>query len=938
MVTRKPVPPAAGGGLAPAPASPPYPVTPVAPNTANSFRMQDAIGELRSPDSETNSQNEWSGDGIDKQNEDAKPSLPDSLRVGPPQGFTPSSSQEALRPQATGTNPFLNRQRTGSSNASSTAGQESSADAWGEYDTPAPPTTAPPPPPVPQDSIPPSEQFEHLSVNEPSTNPWQPALGRQTTGQAPPVPSIHRQGSEENAWSSAPAREPPNLPPVDSSQPVLVDLEEPESLAWDEDEPAPSPVLHELPADNVAEARQMHEDQHVWDETVGHPLHPLQQHPVNTLRQTSQEDPVQHNEGWNMVDHEPMPIGAQQSGVISGSGVNLATYANEEEAPPLPPRRSQEHPPAQPPRPIIDATTNQSTSSITSPTAVAKKQRKETYEIKRITWHDVTAAENPRVSPILVQNANGPCPLLALVNALTLSTPADVETALVDALRSREQVSLGLLLDAVFDELMSGRRGDAAQELPDVADLYSFLLALHTGMNVNPRFFPPPPTRNSNDPRNSMSHIHPSEREASLPGTFEETREMKLYSTFSIPLIHGWLPEQDSSAYTALNRSAKSYEDAQNLMFHEESLEEKLIHEGLSFEEQATLEDIATIKAFFASNATQLTPYGLDRITTSVAPGSVAILFRNDHFSTLYRHPDTLQLLQLVTDSGYAGHEEVVWESLIDVTGENAEFFSGDFRLVGGGASTPAAAPSQSNDGWTTVQERRGQNQVPSHTQNLSTSSHQDAPPTPRSPNTEQEDHDLALALQLQEEEEERHRNELARRRRETELSQQYIEQQGRGQAGGAQIIPVTQRGGGAPRGRGQPQSRGRGIVNTSNAAQENRPAVPPRRNNAAGQGQPVDPEAGVDAPPPSYEQAANQAAYNPPVDHPAHPSAAPNGSSNGRRMSAYMANSQNVGPRPVGRRGTGLTLIEQIPGRRATSGSVDSSSGNSRDKDCVVM
>ncbi|CZR53595.1 uncharacterized protein PAC_03475 [Phialocephala subalpina] len=927
MVTRKPVPPTADGGLAPGPASPPYPVTPVDTNAASSFQMQDAMGQLRSADSETNSQNEWSGEGIDKQIEHVKPSLPDSLRVGPLQGFTPSSSQEALRPQATGTNPFLNRQRTGSSNASSTVGQESSADAWGEYDMPAPPTTAPPPPPVPQDSIPPTEQFEYLSVNEPSTNPWQPALDRQTTGQAPPVPSIHRHGSEENAWSAAPAREPPKLPPVDSSQPVLIDMEEPESPAWDEDEP--EPVIHELPADNVAEARQMHEDQHAWDETVGHPLH---QHPVNTLQQTPQENHVQQSEGWNMVDHEPMSIGAQQSGVISGSGVNLATYANEEEAPPLPPRQSQEHPPAQPPRPVIDTTANQSTSSITSPTAAAKKQRKETYEIKRITWHDVTAAKNPRVSPILVQNANGPCPLLALVNALTLSTPADVETALVDALRSREQVSLGLLLDAVFDELMSGRRGDAAQELPDVADLYSFLLALHTGMNVNPRFFPPPPTRNSNDPRNSMSHVHPSAREASLPGTFEETREMKLYSTFSVPLIHGWLPEQDSSAYTALNRSAKSYEDAQNLMFHEESLEEKLAHEGLSFEEQATLEDIATIKAFFASNATQLTPYGLDRITTSVAPGSVAILFRNDHFSTLYRHPDTLQLLQLVTDSGYAGHEEVVWESLIDVTGENAEFFSGDFRLVGGAPSTPGPSQSQpqSQDGWTTVPPRRGQPQ-PSHTHNLSTSSYQDAPPTPRSPNTEQEDHDLALALQLQEEEEERHRNEIARRRRETELSQQYIEQQGRGQ--GPQNIPVTQRGGGAPRGRGQaPPTRGRGT-----APQEARPAIPPRRNNAGGA--PVDPEAGVDAPPPSYEQAATQAAYNPPLDHPAHPSASPNGSvGNGRRMSAYTANSQGVGgPRPMNRRGTGPTLIEQIPGRRATSGSMESTN-NSRDKDCTVM
>ncbi|KAE8447345.1 hypothetical protein EG329_010903 [Mollisiaceae sp. DMI_Dod_QoI] len=925
MVTRKPVTPAADGGLAPAPASPPYPVTPVGANTSSSFRMQDTMGELRSPDSETNSENAWGEEEPDKQNEGhAAPSLPEALRVGPPKGYTPSSSQEALRSQSTGTNPFLNRQRTGSSND----GQESSADVWGENNTLAPPSKAPPPPPGPQDSAPPSEQFEHLSVSEPSTNPWQPALDRQATGRAPPVPSIQIQDSGNDAWSGPPAREPPKMPPVDSSQPVLVDLEEPESPAWDEDEVDSSPVIHELPADNAAGAQQMHEDRHVWDEAIGHPL---QQHPIKSAQQNPQEDLTQQGEGWNIVDHEPIPVGAQQSGVITGDGEDLSTYPSSEHAPPLPPRSSQEHPPAQPPRPIIDTTNNQSTSSITSPTAAARKQKKETYEIKRITWHDVTAAKNPRISPILVQNANGPCPLLALVNALTLSTPADVETALVETLRSREQVSLGLLLDAVFDELMSGRRGDAVQELPDVSDLYSFLITLHTGMNVNPRFFPLPARTSVNDPRNSMSHIHPSERESSLPGTFEDTREMKLYSTFSVPLIHGWLPERDSSAFTALSRSAKSYEDAQNLMFHEEGLEDKLMREGLSFEEQATLEDIATIKAFFASNATQLTPYGLDTITMSVAPGAVAILFRNDHFSTLYRHPETLQLLQLVTDMGYAGHEEVVWESLVDVNGERAEFFSGDFRLVGGAFSTPAAAPTQANDGWTTVTGRRGQNQT-QHGQSLSTSSFQEPiPTTPRSPNIEQEDHDLALALQLQEEEEERHRNELARRRRETELSQQYIEQQGQ-----SHNIPVTQRGGAAPRGRG----RGRGAAPPPEA----RPAIPPRRNNAGGQPvqpvQPVDPEAGVDAPPPSYEQAANQAAYNPPADHPAHPTASPDGATSGRRMSAYTANTQTIqspnGAR-MGRRQTGPTLIEQIPNRRQTSQTVESQS-SSRDKDCVVM
>lgn len=596
--------------------------------------------------------------------------------------------------------------------------------------------------------------------------------------------------------------------------------------------------------------------------------------------------------------------------------MDLETFPSEGYTPTLPPRKSQEQAPLQPPRPLSDMN-NPSTSSISNPAATAaRKQKKETYEIKKVTWHDVSATQNPRVSPILVQNANGPCPLLALVNALTLSTPANVETALVETLRSREHVSLGLLLDAVFDELMSGRRGDAAQELPDVSDLYAFLITLHTGMNVNPRFFPSAPSKSPADPRNSMSHIHPTEREAATPGTFEETREMKLYSTFSIPLIHGWLPDRDSSAYAALKRSANSYEDAQNLMFHEEELENKLQREGLSFEEQATLEDIATIKAFFNTAATQLTPYGLHTITTSLGPGAVAILFRNDHFSTLYRHPDTLQLLQLVTDMGYAGHDEVVWESLIDVNGESAEFFSGDFRLVGGAPSSPAQThlqpQSQGNDGWTTVPVRN------QHHRKASSSNHVPQEEPSQSPKAEQEDRDLALALQLQEEEEERHRAEMARRRRETELSQQFIEQQGQQRPNND--VPVTTRGGG-PGARGSGRNR---IPSTSNirgsggANLDARPEIPPRRTGPVAGGQPIDAEAGVDAPPPSYEQAANQVPYVPPANHPAHPNASPNPNAPPRRMTAYAANSaamtgsgRGLGPIGGDRRSSSRFLAE---------------------------
>lgn len=953
MVTRKPVP---YSGLAPT-ANPPYPTTPIAADSPAPYPTQDARYQMQSDDSGVNSEDAWSQEGISKHNTGIEERLPDSLRAGPPAGYTPKSSQERLAPVASNTNPFLKKQNTGSSN-----GGDSSADIWGASVPPTsvpppPPTNAPPPPPIPQgikqllvmlgesaNKRAEIENFSNLSVNEPSGNPWQPHLDQRPPSETPSALSIRREDSGQDAWAaSAPGREPPSLR-ADTSQPVLIDLEGPESPAWDEDEP--SPIVPEIPADEAPEVQQIDEGRDVWDQAEIH---------ARKQGQSSQQMPTQEQDGWNLVDHEPRlveeQVGQQHGGIIAPDGEVLQRFESEKSPPDLPPRRpsqefqpelpprpSQEYAPPQPPRPIIDADRNRSTSSLMSGGTYTRRQKKETYEIKKITWHDVNAANNPRISPILVQNANGPCPLLALVNALTLSTPADVETALVETLRSREQVSLGLLLDAVFDELMSGRRGDAAHELPDVSDLYSFLITLHTGMNVNPCFFPPPPTKLANDPRNSMSHVHPSEREGSIPGTFEETREMRLYSTFSVPLIHGWLPEADSPAYMALKRTAQSYEDAQNMFFHEEELEDKLRREGLSFEEQSTLEDIATIKAFFASNATQLTSHGLNTITTSIAPGAVAILFRNDHFSTLYRHPNTMQLLQLVTDMGYAGHEEVVWESLIDVNGENAEFFSGDFRLVGGAPAPTSVSEQGTTDGWAPLQVGTRGQQSSGHRATASSSSYQsNVSPPPQSPTTEQEDHDLALALQLQEEEEERHRTEIARRQRETELSQQYIEQQGQARNQNNNI-PVSQRGGG--RGQGA-AGRGAGPVRGGGA-----PAIPPRRS---GPGQQADPEAGVDVPPPTYEQAANQAAYVPPANHPAHPNASPNGAPAvpGRRMSAYSQNAQgyqgqNTPPGRISRRGTGPTLIEQIPGRRNTSsgggsGQQQGQTGE-RERDCIVM
>ncbi|CAJ2511299.1 Uu.00g069240.m01.CDS01 [Anthostomella pinea] len=772
-----------------------------------------------------------------------------------------------------------------------------------------PPATASEPPPHP-----PTHAFSQLQVHEPeqSTNPWQPALDDKrppaTIYQAPP---LSHQDTGSNVWDSgAPSRQPSTGPASDSpAMPPLQSAED--SQPWDDTPSQPS--LPALPQPTI-ESDAFMDDQHAWDDLGSgnkgkQPIsHPQLQRPAG--------------DGWNLIDHEPMPEPAPDTLSRQSTWENFedaeenkaeeATDAGPAEEPPaLPPRNSVDVPPPQPPRHHSPSTANKS----------------ETYQIKNINWVDSTVAKNPRKSPILVQNANGPCPLLALVNALTLSTPADHTTSnLVEALRSREQISLEFLLEAVVDELMSSRHLDLDVSLPDMSELYAFLKGLHTGMNVNPRFVPTSEVATAHK-RSSLTHVHPSERGDAVPGTFENTRDMELYATFSVPLIHGWLPWREDPVYDALSRQASSYDDAQSLLFREDELEDKLSNSdtGLTEQEQQLYQDVITIKLFLSTSATQLTPWGLEVITRSVKPGSVSILFRNDHFSTLYRHPQTHQLFTLVTDAGYFTHDEVVWESLVDVRGERAEFFSGDFRVVSGpqnhkrSNSVPDAwydeaesSNNASNCGWQTVQSRRSRNshQIEAH------------PGTPISPGHEQEDRDLALALHLQEQEDERQRAEQVARRRESQLSEQYIEQQGRQ---GNRTGPRN-RGGSISRGGASPSIPARGASQLGGGrppAQQVRSLIPPVSTTH----RPAD-EATEEAPP-SYEQASKATPYVPPTGHPSHPSSSPS-SATPRRLSSFVGPS-NAGPStPIrGRPGAPPPVAGSNGGAQASGG---------KDKDCIVM
>lgn len=383
--------------------------------------------------------------------------------------------------------------------------------------------------------------------------------------------------------------------------------------------------------------------------------------------------------------HETLGVEADsqkaESSVYSTDGVQSKTETGPFDGPlpAIPSTSQQEDTPAQSlPIPIVKLTPAEE--------ARQQEQRSETYSIRQINWKDRTG--NMRQSPILVQNNNGPCPLLALINALVLRADPTTEPPIVKALRTREQISLGLLIEALFEELITRLSPD--DQFPDIESLSRFLTMLHTGLNVNPRL-----TVVRSKPfahENSIHLTNTDQDTADSLGTFLQTPDLQLYSTFGVPLIHGWLASWSSVAHVAMTRVAQFHEDIQLLHFRKQELEETVMRgKPLSPDEEQKMADIQAIQYFVEiENATQLSPFGLTQLSTQLAPGSVSIFFRNDHFSTLYKHPESHQLFMLVTDAGYANHAEVVWESLVDVTGFNSEFLAGEFRAVGHGPSGSA--------------------------------------------------------------------------------------------------------------------------------------------------------------------------------------------------------------------------------------------------------
>jgi hypothetical protein len=89
---------------------------------------------------------------------------------------------------------------------------------------------------------------------------------------------------------------------------------------------------------------------------------------------------------------------------------------------------------------------------------------------------------------------------------------------------------------------------------------------------------------------------------------------------------------------------------------------------------------LALVAHQFLNSTNQLTYYGLSLLCESLAPGQFYVLFRNNHFSTLFKHSNG-SLYTLVTDQGFLREPHVVWETLSGIEGDSV-FVDENFRHV----------------------------------------------------------------------------------------------------------------------------------------------------------------------------------------------------------------------------------------------------------------
>ncbi|KAF7258784.1 hypothetical protein EG68_03027 [Paragonimus skrjabini miyazakii] len=225
--------------------------------------------------------------------------------------------------------------------------------------------------------------------------------------------------------------------------------------------------------------------------------------------------------------------------------------------------------------------------------------------------------------PIVTQNENGPCPMIAIANVLLLRGTMNIPEG--------SELLTGQRLVSLLSEILLSPPCLESEQLLNyettVSDALNLFPSLQTGLDINVRF--------------------------TGVSAFEFTPALSIFDLFKIPLYHGWLVEPEDMALSSIIGGRSYNQLAERIIELKASADPELKNQG------ALAED------FLDQTASQLTYHGLCELSSTVSEGQLAVFFRNNHFNTIFKNDGRIYVL--VTDMGLINEPEIVWEALDDV-------------------------------------------------------------------------------------------------------------------------------------------------------------------------------------------------------------------------------------------------------------------------------
>lgn len=280
----------------------------------------------------------------------------------------------------------------------------------------------------------------------------------------------------------------------------------------------------------------------------------------------------------------------------------------------------------------------------------------EVFTVRRISF-------NGRKVPTLLQNRDGPCALLAVANGLLLrgTLELDRDQVLVSA-----DALISLLVKLCEDLNKSSMKRDANAHT-GVSEVVGRLPILLGGLLLNCGF--------------------------SSCTDFEFTVDLGLFDFLGLRLYHTWVaPEihEVTPTYNALS---------EHLAVCSELRSDLDRHGGVPTPVQdERLAQGFWLEQWLQDHRSQSTRQGLVDLQAAVKNQEICVLFRNNHFNTVYKANDEV-ICALLTDSWFEEELTAVWES-VELDGCSGHILGSDFRpmLASTEAGEETAATSDRDD------------------------------------------------------------------------------------------------------------------------------------------------------------------------------------------------------------------------------------------------